>query len=152
MQGCRQWSAIKVGHERHHDRLVDVRGRGFGDVVGGFEGGSQLGHGGGWLAQGGDHEEEVVSAAVTGACGASHGLGGNFGGALGAGASPRGLAAQQGEETSVKLGGKKWQTIEKNKFKPYLAAGSLDFQLLLIHRSNLRKDAFLINLNFLWIQ
>lgn len=68
-----------------------------------------MGHGGGWLAQGGDHEEEVVGAAVAGACGASHGLGGDLGGALGAGASPRGLAAQQGEETSVKLGGKKWQ-------------------------------------------
>lgn len=68
-----------------------------------------MGHGGGWLAQGGDHEEEVVSAAVAGACGASHGLGGDLGGALGAGASPRGLTAQQGEETSVKLGGKKWQ-------------------------------------------
>lgn len=94
-----------MGHERQHHRLVDVRGGRLGDVVGGLEGGSQLGHGGGRLAQGGHHEKEVMGAAVAGDCGAPHDLGGDFGGALDAGAAPGALAAQQGQETPVKLDG-----------------------------------------------
>lgn len=92
-----------MGHERHHHRLVDVRGGWFGDVVGGLERGSQLGHCGGRLAQGGHHEEKVVGAAVAGDCATSHDLGGDFGGAFDAGAAPRALTAQQGQEAPVKL-------------------------------------------------
>lgn len=94
-----------MGHERHHHRLVDVRGGRLGDVVGGLEGGSQLRHGGGWLAQGGHHEQEVVCAALASDGGTSHDLGGHFGGALDAGAAPGVLAAEQGQETPVKLSG-----------------------------------------------
>lgn len=87
---------------------MDVRGGGFGDVVGGLEGGAQLGDGGGGggggTAQGGHHVEEVVGAALAGGGHALHRLGGHFGGALHAGARARVLAPEQGQEAPVKLG------------------------------------------------
>lgn len=80
-----------------------VGGGRFGNLVGGLEGGSQLGHRGGRLSQGGHHEEEVVGVALAGGCAASHDLGGDFGGAFDAGAVPWVLTAQQGQEAPVKL-------------------------------------------------
>lgn len=50
-----QSSAITVGHQRYYDRF-DVWRRGFGDVYGGFTGGSQLGQCGRWLTQGCYHK------------------------------------------------------------------------------------------------
>lgn len=44
-------SAVAAGRQRHHHRLVDVRGGGLGDVVGDVEGRAQLGDGGGRPAQ-----------------------------------------------------------------------------------------------------
>lgn len=104
-----------MGHKRHHRRLLDVRGRRLGDLVGGLEGGSQLGHGGGRLAQGGHHEEKVVGVALAGDCSASHDLGSNFRGAFDAGAAPRVLTAQQGQEAPVKLGKREKKNVEKRE-------------------------------------
>lgn len=93
-------SAVTVGLQRHHHRLSDVRGGGFGDVVGGLEGGRaatgvpQLGH----------HEEEVVGAGLARGDHTLHRLGGHFGGALHAGTRAGVLAAEQGQEAPVKLG------------------------------------------------
>lgn len=91
-----------MGRQRHHHRLNGVRGGGLGEVVGGIEGGPQLGDGGGWSAHRSHHVEEVGTALAGG--GHALRLRGHFGGALHAGARSRVLAAQQGQETPVKLG------------------------------------------------
>lgn len=102
-------SAVTVGLQRHHHGPVDVRGGGSGDVVGGLEGGAQLGDGGGGAgsagaAQRGHQVEEVVVAALAAGGHALHRLGGHLGGALHAGARARVLAPEQGQEAPVKLG------------------------------------------------
>lgn len=102
INGDSEDSAVTVGRQRHHHRLTVFRGGGLGDVVGGIKGGPQLGDGGGWSAQRSHHVEEVGTALAGG--GHALRLGDHFGGALHAGARSRVLAAQQGQETPVKLG------------------------------------------------
>lgn len=101
--GC-EGSAFTVGLRRRRRRHRPVvRGRELGDVIGGFEGGAQLGDGGGRSAQRRHHVQEVVGAALAAGGHALGGLGGHLGGALEAGAGARVLAAQQGQETPVTL-------------------------------------------------